>query len=306
MTPAQRFNKLRKKGLCMQCLYPGAKGYYGKHKEGKCQRDFVCTHIDHQKYPQKKHVLICDEYKMDEANKDVFQKHKRKCILRNKRIHDLPTYAKEIKLAYLGTTDQNSSHLPMNSVSNEEERGIYQLQTITIENQNFTIFYDSGCGDFVSKWSAIQKLGTRAHQEHSGPIKVGGVGGLSTESPFGIYSVNLPLHNGRNTLLSGVCLAKITDDLPQYPLREQVENDIQNAYLESGGNIEDLPKLPEMVGGKINFIIGIKYLRYHPEKTFQMLLGLTIYKSVFKNLDGSRGVVGIHIKFFRKLKGIFI
>ena len=94
--------------------------------------DFVCTRIDHQIYPQKKHVLICDEHKIDEANKDVSQKYKLKCILRNKRINDLPTYAKEIKLVYLGTTDKNSSHLPMISVSNDEERGIYQLQTITI------------------------------------------------------------------------------------------------------------------------------------------------------------------------------
>ena len=56
----------------------------------------------------------------------------------------------------------------MNSVSNDEVRGIYQLQTIAIENQHFAIFYDSGSGDFVSKWSAVQKLGTRAHQEHLG------------------------------------------------------------------------------------------------------------------------------------------
>ena len=73
---------------------------------------------------------------MDEANKDVLQKYKLKCILRNKRIDELPTYAKEIKLAYLGITDKNSSHLPMNSVSNDKERGIYQLKTITIENEN--------------------------------------------------------------------------------------------------------------------------------------------------------------------------
>ena len=62
---------------------------------------------------------------------------------------------------------------------------------------------------------------------------------------------------------------------------------IQNAHLESGGNIEDLPKLPEMVGGKIDFIIGIKYLCYHPQKIFQMPSGPTIYESVFKNPDGS-------------------
>ena len=199
---------------------------------------------------------------MDEANKDMQKKS------------SWLTWELQIK---------TQSHLPMNSVTNDEECGIYQLQTITIKNQNFTIFYDSGCGDFVSKWSAIQKLGTRPHQEHSGPVKFGGVGGLSTESPFGICSVNLPLHNGRNALLFGVCLAKITDD-------------IQNAYLESGGNIEDLPKLPEMVGGKIDFIIGTKYLRYHPQ---------TIYESAFKNPDGSRGVVGGAHKVFLEIERYF-
>ena len=49
MTPAQQFTELQRKGLCTQCLYPGAKENYSKHKEGKCQRDFVYTHIDHQK-----------------------------------------------------------------------------------------------------------------------------------------------------------------------------------------------------------------------------------------------------------------
>ena len=39
-------------------------------------------------------------------------------------------------------------------------------------------------------------------------------------------------------------------------------------------------------------MIGIKYLRYHPEKIFQLPSGLTIYRSIFKNIDGSRGVIG--------------
>ena len=39
-------------------------------------------------------------------------------------------------------------------------------------------------------------------------------------------------------------------------------------------------------------MIGIKYLRYHPETVFKLPSGLTIYKSFFKNIDGSRGVIG--------------
>ena len=75
--------------------------------------------------------------------------------------------------------------------------------------------------------------------------------------------------------------------------------------MESGGNTEDLQKLPEMVGGKIDFIIGIKYLCYHPQKIFQMLSVLTIYKSVFINPDGSQGVVGGRHKVFLEIERFF-
>jgi len=50
--PAQRFIMVRKKGFCFQCLLPGANGDQGKHKEGKCQRDFVCPHQSHLRYPK--------------------------------------------------------------------------------------------------------------------------------------------------------------------------------------------------------------------------------------------------------------
>ena len=51
-------------------------------------------------------------------------------------------------------------------VSNDEDivinKGIYQLQTIKVDGQCYTIFYDSGCGDFVSRYSATMKIGDRA------------------------------------------------------------------------------------------------------------------------------------------------
>ena len=112
------------------------------------------------------------------------------------------------------------------------------------------------------------------------------------ESPHGIYEVKLPLHNGRNAVLSGVCLDRITSTFPFYPLKGDVEKDIHRAFQSSGGDVKDLPSLPNFVGGDIDFMIGAKYLRYHPERVFTLPSGLTIYKSPFKNYNGSRGVVG--------------
>ena len=64
------------------------------------------------------------------------------------------------------------------------------------------------------------------------------------------------------------------------------------SYRAAGGNVDDLPSLPEFVGGDVDIMIGTKYSRYQPEQIFKLPSGLTIYRSPFKNVDGSRGVVG--------------
>ena len=62
--------------------------------------------------------------------------------------------------------------------------------------------------------------------------------------------------------------------------------------MKVGGIANDLPHLPKCAGGDVDFMIGSKYLRYHPEPIFTLPSGLTIYKSPFVNADGSRGVIG--------------
>ena len=79
---------------------------------------------------------------------------------------------------------------------------------------------------------------------------------------------------------------------PQYPIHGAVNEDIRTAYKIADGAVQNLPTLPKSVGGNVDFMIGVKYLRYYPEFIFQLPSGLTIYKSRFKNIDGSRGVIG--------------
>ena len=49
-------------------------------------------------------------------------------------------------------------------------------------------------------------------------------------------------------------------------------------------------------------MIGIKYLRYYPERIFQLPSGLIIYKSCFLNPDGSKGVVGGPHRIFSEIE----
>ena len=187
MTPAERFNVLREKGLCFQCLFPGAKCTVGKHKDGHCQRDYVCKHLLHDRYSRKKHVLVCQEHCESEDNKKLLQEFKEKCIL--KRV-DLPSFAKEIKLSFhvAGTQFQSTEVSGVNDCFNNAmvddpvitESAIFMFQTVLIDGKQYTIFFDTGCGDFVCSIDAVRKLGpSHASLQQPGPILIGGVGDLN-------------------------------------------------------------------------------------------------------------------------------
>ena len=172
------------------------------------------------------------------------------------------------------------------------DNAIYILQTITIDNKRYTIFFDLGCSDMVIRERAIRSLGANANLEFDGEVTVGGVGQSSQQSKLGIYKITIPTHNGINAQLSGVCLPEITSPFPVYQIK-QVEEDIHRAYRGKGNDPSKLPLLAASAGGEIDIMIGIKYLRYHPKPVFQLPSGLTIYKSAFNNADGGgQGVIG--------------
>jgi len=87
--------------------------------------------------------------------------------------------------------------------------------------------------------------------------------------------------------MSGVCLDNITSPFPIYQLSE-AEKDV----LADAGPGLKLPKLPKTAGGRVDMMIGIKYLRYHPKFIFQTNAGLSIFKSYFRSINGTRGVMG--------------
>ena len=126
----------------------------------------------------------------------------------------------------------------------------------------------------------------------SGPITMGGVGGVTSQSKYGIYQISIPLRNGSDAIMTGPCLDQITQKFPYYPLNGDVLKDIKDQYEQEGKDSDNLPSVPAKVGGHIDFMLGIKYLRYFPETIFQLPPGLTIYKSHFFNSDGSCGVIG--------------
>ena len=293
MSPLERFKELRSKGYCYMCLYPGAMSNSGKHRNGSCQNDFICKHPSHNAYTKKKHVLVCHEHLGEDENTNTLELYKAKCIMRRANV---PDFAKNLKLSFMSKQAFISSKQVQDMQSNDEsiisENGLYMLQKLQIDGQSYTIFFDSGCSDMVVKHEAIVRLGDRAKQEITGPISLGGVGNLKAQSIHGIYQVRLPLANGKDAVLAGVCLDKITNTFPEYPLNGRISDDLLDAYKASGKDVNELPKLPNSVGGDVDIMIGTKYMRYHPQPVFSLTSGLTIFKSPFMGIGGKQGVIG--------------
>ena len=302
----QRFQELRAKELCHQCLLPGAKQNEGKHKDGKCQDTYVCKHPAHEKFPRKKHVLVCAEHCDTDENKALFETYKTRFITNQKK--PLADFTKSMRLSFhiYSNTKRNLLTAPeINGDEQEEHEAVYGIQVININGERYTVFYDSGCYGLVTKHGAIVRLGNLATLERRGPTDLGGVGDIKLTSPYGEYRIKIPMFNGDIASMSGVCLEQITHEMPIVPLNTQVKDDIESRYIACGGNVEDLPSLPKGVGGEVDIMIGAKYLRYSPKAIFQLPSGLTIYESKFINADGGgRGVIcGPHPIFTKIMQG---
>ena len=283
MTPEERYRFLREKGYCFQCVYPGADWNDAKHKEGKCQREFACKHPSHNRFKTKKHVLVCHEHSHTKENADLLKRYKDKCFPKNKII---PQFTRDIKIVFHCQTDVHASQV-------KKKKAIYLFQIIEIDNEQFLLFFDNGCSGFLVSYNAILRLGSNAERESPPPVEIGGLSGSIVVSPYGEFSVTLSLHDGTTAVFTGPCLDKITHTFPNYSIKGQVEDDIHRAYEDAGGDMADLPKLPPFIGGDVHMMMGVQYLRYHPEPVFQIpTSGLTIYKSKFIGLGGGRGIVG--------------
>lgn len=262
MTATQRLKFLNDNSLCRQCLYPGAKINTVKDSEGRCQHRFICQHPSHANETTKKHVLVCDEHKLEQFNKDILEHYKDVCI----RKHPLPTYSKDIKIYY--SLFKSNHHQQVDDSNNT----IFMLQSICINKRTNTIFYDTGCSDFVIHFEAVKHLGPNDVKHSSHEVVMNGVGGSKNVSRRGIYKISILLSHGSHAVMIGPCMDHITETFPQYRLQEKVYVDIKDCYIKEGNNLQFLPSVPTSIGKISSFIPGtclpITIWTHHIQITF--------------------------------------
>ena len=286
-----RSKLLFKKRLCNKCLKPGVK-FNADHV---CNKDYICGKTFVKDGVEKicqRHVLICEFHYQEADNLELLERYKQNVIRPNNKFKD---FTKNILISCF-----SESYLGK-KVTEKEEASIFAFQTIEVApGVKLNFFYDNGCGDAIFSKDAcdmLKELG-RAKIDLPGPLLLKGVNDQESSCPHGAWSVSLPLKDGGNADLSGLCLDVITTPFPKYPL-EQVEKDIRSAVERNDKKLlAKLPKLSKEAGGTIHVMLGKHYLKYFPREVFRMASGLTLYESMFRSDDGTTGVVsGPHAEF---------
>ena len=144
MTPTERYQLLRKKGYCIQCLFLGAYQDKGERGVRKCQRGFFFNHQSHKIHATKKHVLVCHARRRNAENRQLLQEYNDLCIMRQTQ---LPAFSKGLKLIFHTNQQTTNSNHEVNF--SNEEKAIYILQTIKVGQQQYSLFYDTGCCNMV-------------------------------------------------------------------------------------------------------------------------------------------------------------
>ena len=91
-----------------------------------------------------------------------------------------------------------------------------------------------------------------------------------------------PLQDGSYQVIQSLAVPKVTADMPRLGLRPLVA-EIKKRYSSHPdiANLNNL-KVPQVLGGEIDAIIGIQYANTYPELVSSLPNGLQIFKSKFK------------------------
>ena len=293
MKASERLKKLIKDKVCFQCLQ-------GTHfYNDQCtDTEFGCKHDSHKKFRKTKHVLVCQDHEEDEENKRALEKYKLKIFISEGNIPQnfvsitLSSY--KVEQVESGTSVEKAEE----DDKEETEHAAYMLQRVKIDGEIYNLFYDGGCGDMVCRDKATRKLGSRATEVIPGPTKLIGVGDTMVETKHGLWILKLPMANGRNAIVSGLCLDKITHTLPEYEYDDSVQKDIKDYCVENKIDLNKLPQFPKKAGGETDIMLGMQYKKYFPVELVVLPSGLTLCESKFVGADGTRGVIcGPHRSF---------
>ena len=169
----------------------------------------------------------------------------------------------------------NKKHDPDVEIVNPPEGpSIFMFQGAQGLNNPVYTFYDSGCSEAIFR-VGIPGNELRGSVLTKGPFKMGGVGDTSVVAEEE-WLVQFNREDGKKQLVRGVTMKQITCD---FPLIDTTKAEAEVKASDATDQLLQSCKLPNIVGGRVDVLLGIHYTNIFPVPIRQLDCGLTIYKS---------------------------
>ena len=160
-------------------------------------------------------------------------------------------------------------------------------------------FIDSGANCWLARDGIPQNEFVSAKLA-DGPIPLYVASGITTYASAE-YGSLIPLADGNFQAVRGLTLSKVTADMPQLSLTSAFEH-IKSQCSENK-NVTNL-KIPNVVGGCVDMILGIKYQSIYPIPVHTFPSGLTVFQSKLKpDATGALACIGGPISTLERLCG---
>ena len=148
---------------------------------------------------------MCGFHCAEKHNIDLLELYKKNVIVPNQKFLD---FTKKISISCF-----SESYTTESCQGEREEHAIFSFQLINVAGLGLCLFYDNGCGNAVFSKNAIDRLMLlgRAEQTYANSIILKGVNGQESICPYGEWKVRLPLLNGKEAILTGICVDEVTE-----------------------------------------------------------------------------------------------
>lgn len=161
-------------------------------------------------------------------------------------------------------------------------------------------FIDHGCNCWVAE-EGIPETELVACKLQDGPFPMGVASGVTVYANAE-WAGLIPLADGSHQIVRGLTVPKVTQDMPEVDLHQIYDN--LKKKCKSNNQVQKL-KVPKIVGGKIQMILGIKYQNIFPEPIHTFPNGLTIFKSKLMPANpGAVACIGGPVAAIGELAGV--
>ena len=166
-------------------------------------------------------------------------------------------------------------------------------------NNPVMTFIDTGANCWLSK-EGIPEKEFISVKLADGPIPLSVAGG-STAYASAEYASLLPLVNGNYQAVRGLTLKRVTGCMPELSLTAAYDQIKQQCS--KNRRIQNI-KVPSIVGGEVQMILGIKYQSIYPEIIHTFPSGLTVFESKLQPAEpGALACIGGPISCLESLLG---